>query len=92
VPVLGRQICTDNSVNSLLGFASVANMCRRVTCKICDKPTWAGCGAHVESVLGDVPRADRCPGHTPAEVGAARASNKKKGGLLGWLRSYKTPA
>ena len=35
-------------------------MCRRVTCPKCKKPSWAGCGAHVESVLGDVPKADRC--------------------------------
>ena len=35
-------------------------MCRRVTCSKCGKPTWAGCGAHVEQVLGNVPKGDRC--------------------------------
>jgi len=35
-------------------------MCRRVTCSKCKKPSWAGCGAHIESVLYDVPKADRC--------------------------------
>lgn len=35
-------------------------MCRRVTCSSCGKPTFAGCGMHVEQVLGDVPRAERC--------------------------------
>jgi hypothetical protein len=35
-------------------------MCRRVECRECDKPTYAGCGMHVEQVLGDVPREDRC--------------------------------
>ncbi len=35
-------------------------MCRRVTCPKCGKPTFAGCGAHVEQVLGDVPRDQRC--------------------------------
>jgi hypothetical protein len=35
-------------------------MCRKVTCKKCGKPSWAGCGAHVEQVLGSVPKADRC--------------------------------
>jgi RNase P subunit RPR2 len=35
-------------------------MCRRVTCPNCQKPSWKGCGAHVEQVLGDVPVADRC--------------------------------
>jgi hypothetical protein len=35
-------------------------MCRRVTCPSCGKPDWAGCGAHIESVLGDVPKDARC--------------------------------
>jgi hypothetical protein len=35
-------------------------MCRRVTCRTCGKPTFAGCGRHVEEVLGDVPRDQRC--------------------------------
>ena len=35
-------------------------MCRRVTCERCGKPTFAGCGAHVEQVLAGVPEADRC--------------------------------
>ena len=35
-------------------------MCRRVTCSSCGKPTFAGCGMHVEQVLGDVPPEDRC--------------------------------
>jgi hypothetical protein len=39
-------------------------MCQRISCRECGKPTFAGCGRHVESVLGDVPPAERCPGHT----------------------------
>jgi hypothetical protein len=35
-------------------------MCRAVTCKQCRKPTWAGCGAHIEQVLASVPAAQRC--------------------------------
>jgi hypothetical protein len=35
-------------------------MCRRVTCNSCGKPTYAGCGQHIEQVLGDVPKAQRC--------------------------------
>lgn len=35
-------------------------MCRRVECSECHKATYAGCGMHVEQVLGDVPREDRC--------------------------------
>lgn len=41
-------------------------MCRAVTCKICRKTTWAGCGQHVDQVMNRVPRADRCPGHPAA--------------------------
>jgi hypothetical protein len=35
-------------------------MCRRVDCPKCGRPTYAGCGAHVEQVLADVPRVARC--------------------------------
>ncbi len=35
-------------------------MCQRVTCNSCNKPTYAGCGRHVEQVLGDVPVEKRC--------------------------------
>jgi hypothetical protein len=46
-------------------------MCRAVHCKKCGKTTWAGCGQHVDRVMRNVPRADRCPGHTQ-EPGATR--------------------
>jgi hypothetical protein len=35
-------------------------MCRRVECSNCHKPTYTGCGMHVEQVLGDVPQERRC--------------------------------
>jgi hypothetical protein len=35
-------------------------MCTRITCEQCGKPSYAGCGAHVEQVLGNVPPAQRC--------------------------------
>lgn len=35
-------------------------MCSQVKCKKCGKPTWAGCGAHVEQALANVPREQRC--------------------------------
>lgn len=38
-------------------------MCQRTTCRDCGKPSFAGCGRHVESVLGDVPEAERCRCH-----------------------------
>jgi len=35
-------------------------MCRRITCSICKKVSWAGCGMHVEQVLRGVKDEDRC--------------------------------
>jgi hypothetical protein len=35
-------------------------MCHRVRCRQCGKPTWAGCGAHVEQALAGVQREARC--------------------------------
>ena len=35
-------------------------MCSRVKCSSCGKPSFSGCGRHVEQVLGDVPPAERC--------------------------------
>jgi hypothetical protein len=35
-------------------------MCHKATCKKCSKPTWKGCGNHVEQALADVPKNHRC--------------------------------
>jgi hypothetical protein len=35
-------------------------MCQKVTCNNCGKPTWDGCGQHIEQALADVKPADRC--------------------------------
>lgn len=35
-------------------------MCARITCSICGKPTWSGCGQHIEDALYGVPEVDRC--------------------------------
>ncbi|MBK6406515.1 MAG: hypothetical protein IPF66_16595 [Holophagales bacterium] len=35
-------------------------MCHPVRCQRCGKPTWAGCGRHVEEALANVPKAQRC--------------------------------
>ena len=41
-------------------------MCRAVTCRVCGKTTWAGCGQHVDQVMKNVPRGQQCPGHEKA--------------------------
>jgi hypothetical protein len=45
-------------------------MCSRVTCPKCEKPSFVGCGRHVEQVLGDVPRDQRCRCRENPEVSA----------------------
>lgn len=55
-------------------------MCRAVTCRVCGKTTWAGCGQHVSEVRRTVPRAQWCGGeHTQAEIDAAASA---RGGLF----------
>lgn len=53
-------------------------MCRAVTCNKCKKPTWAGCGAHIEQVLGHVPQAQRC--QCPPATGFVDSLKKLFGG------------
>lgn len=54
-------------------------MCQRVTCKSCGKPTYTGCGRHIEAVLGDVPSAARC---------RCRGSDAKQAARAGRLESW----
>jgi len=32
----------------------------KVDCSTCGKPTWKGCGQHIEQALKDVPVDERC--------------------------------
>jgi hypothetical protein len=59
-------------------------MCRRVACEACRKPTFAGCGRHIEQVLGDVPIADRCRCHerAPSDPTTVAPSDAAKGRSL----------
>ncbi len=61
-------------------------MCRLATCKTCGKPTYAGCGAHIEQVLGHVPQSDRCHCRQKATTRpATRDAGGKACGPLGRL-------
>ena len=58
-------------------------MCRRIQCPECKKPTYAGCGMHIEQVLGDVPKAERCtcrdkPATNKADAAKAESSILKR--------------
>jgi len=58
-------------------------MCRAVTCRVCGKTTWAGCGQHVATVKRTVPAAQWCGGsHTPAQLADAQTS---RGGFFARL-------
>lgn len=61
-------------------------MCQRVECRTCGKPTYAGCGAHVEDVLGDVPQADRCRCREKAARDPQDGPRERKPWLRGLLR------
>lgn len=62
-------------------------MCRRVDCRECGKPTFAGCGMHVEQVLAGVPRDQRCRcGEAPSKQRGAPADGAPAtGGKRSWL-------
>lgn len=52
-------------------------MCRSVTCKVCGKTTWAGCGQHIAAVKRTVPAGQWCDGQHESQA----ASGKR-----GWFR------
>ena len=58
-------------------------MCQRVTCNDCGRPSFRGCGRHVEQVLADVPPADRCACGTARAKAAACDSCAL--GLVDWM-------
>jgi hypothetical protein len=55
-------------------------MCQRTTCPECGRPSFVGCGRHVESVLADVPVAERC------QCRASRTVTGSGEGARGWRR------
>lgn len=55
-------------------------MCRRIDCRSCGRPSFAGCGAHIEQVLADVPPAQRC------KCREERQASGPSGGARGWLK------
>lgn len=54
-------------------------MCTRIRCSSCGKPTWTGCGAHVEQVMRGVAMEDRCKCR---EERAQRRAANPPGGLF----------
>lgn len=60
---------------------TLGGMCRQVTCPKCGKPGWAGCGAHVDQVLGHVHPDDRCH---------CNDAGKATSPVSAWLQKRKT--
>lgn len=59
-------------------------MCSRVSCEKCGKPTWAGCGRHIEQALAGVPRPQRCKCREEAQKqSAGSAPTPAKKGFFG---------
>lgn len=56
-------------------------MCRRIECATCGRPSFAGCGAHIEQVLSDVPPGQRC------QCRATGKAASSTGGSL-WTRLF----
>lgn len=68
-------------------------MCLRVTCSTCGKPSFAGCGRHVESVLRDVTPAQRCRCSASSGPSATRPAERVPGlgNLLDFLGADRKP-
>lgn len=58
-------------------------MCQRVQCSSCGKPTYVGCGQHVEEVLGDVRREDWCRCREEKKVDASGSLTERLVRLFG---------
>ncbi len=52
-------------------------MCREVQCPKCGRPTWAGCGAHIEATLAHVPREARCQCQVAPQAPAVAGGKKQ---------------
>jgi hypothetical protein len=59
-------------------------MCFKATCDACGKPTWKGCGLHIDSALASVPYEQRCAckarGTPPAPAQAIAEASAGAGG------------
>ncbi len=50
-------------------------MCSAVTCRVCGKTTWSGCGQHVAQVMARVPAGQWCDGHGSAPTARVTAGS-----------------
>ncbi len=50
-------------------------MCSPITCSVCGKTTWSGCGQHVASVQARVPADQWCGGHAQSAQPTVKSSS-----------------
>ena len=50
-------------------------MCSPVTCRVCGKTTWSGCGQHVAQVMAMVPADQWCDGHSSSAQPTIKADS-----------------
>ncbi len=62
--MLTRGLCAAQALRASARVALMqspaARMCVQVQCSACERPTWSGCGLHVDVALAAVPVGDRC--------------------------------
>lgn len=54
---------------------NATTMCCKTECGTCMKPTWSGCGMHIDTALAGVPLEERC--ECKARTQAEAAAKKK---------------
>lgn len=57
-------------------------MCSAITCRVCGKTTWTGCGSHVDAVRATVRPEDWCDGHAAPSASSGTEQPAKRG----WFR------
>ena len=63
-------------------------MCSRVKCRSCGKPTWSGCGQHIQSALGSVKEDDRCPNWKQGSRHPCGPVEKGSSGFMGSMFGF----
>ena len=78
----GERIMTSAPKTTMRRSATTKEtiMCRPITCEVCGKTTWKGCGKHIDSVKEQVPPDQWCDkNHTDEEYALA----EKKSSFFG---------
>ncbi|KAF5266847.1 hypothetical protein FOXYS1_2292 [Fusarium oxysporum] len=66
----GREL-TLNLIRSVVESEMIDKNKLLATCGTCKKTSWWGCGSHIQSVIDNVPEAERCECEPKVDVGGA---------------------